>query len=78
MQQKIANWKAESLRNSISKESAPEDASIARYSDFEWDRSVVGDGFVVGPLKIGEIVRRLRRRAFGENQMTSIYCILLI
>ena len=38
----IANWKAESLRNSISKESAPEDASIASYSDFESDHFVVG------------------------------------
>ena len=35
----------------VSKESAPEDASIVRYSDFESDRSAVG---------------RLRRRAFGE------------
>ena len=52
MQQTIANWKAESLRNSVSKELAPEDASIGSYSDFESDRSAVG---------------RLRRRAFGGN-----------
>ena len=50
IQQKIANWKAESLRNSVSKEFAPGDASIARYGDFEPDRFAVG---------------RLRRRASG-------------
>ena len=49
---KIANWKAESLRNSVSKELAPEDASIESYSDFESDHFVVG---------------RLRRRASGGN-----------
>ena len=32
IQQKIANWKAESLSFPISKELASEDASIARYS----------------------------------------------
>ena len=53
-QQKIANWKAESLRNSVSKELASEDASIGSYSDFESDRSAVG---------------HLRRRAFGGNLM---------
>ena len=51
-QQNIANWKAESLRNPISKELAPEDASIASYGDFESDRSAVG---------------RLRRRVFGNS-----------
>ena len=50
MQQHIARWKAESLRNSISKELAPEEASIESHGDFESDRSAVG---------------RLRRRAFG-------------
>ena len=43
--------KAESLSFSVLKELDPEDASIARYSDFESDRSAVG---------------RLRRRAFGD------------
>ena len=52
IQQKIANWKAESARNPVSKESAPKDASIASYIDFESDRFAVG---------------RLRRRAFGEK-----------
>ena len=50
IQQKIAFWKAESLRNSVSKESEPKDASIESNSDFESDHFVV---------------RRLRRRAFG-------------
>ena len=49
-QQKISNWKAERLRNPISKELAAKDASIASYNDFDSDRSAVG---------------RLRRRAFG-------------
>ena len=52
IQQKIAFWKAESLSFSVLKESAPEDASIESYSDFESDHFVVG---------------RLRRRAFGGN-----------
>ena len=42
IQQKIAIWKAESLSFSVSKESAPEDTSIARSSDFESDASGVG------------------------------------
>ena len=50
IQQKIAFWKAESLSFSVLKELAPEDASIARYGDFESNHFVVG---------------RLRRRAFG-------------
>ena len=36
IQQKIANWKAESLNFSVSKELAPEDASISRYGRFEY------------------------------------------
>ena len=35
IQQKISIWKAESLLFPISKESAPEEASIARYDRFE-------------------------------------------
>ena len=50
IQQTIANSKAESAGNPISKEFASEDTSIARYGDFRPDRSAVG---------------RLRRRAFG-------------
>ena len=50
IQQKIAFWKAESLSFSVLKELAPEDASIASYSDFESDHFLVG---------------RLRRRASG-------------
>ena len=50
MHKTTAFWKAEILRNPVSKELAPEDASIESHSDFE-----SGD-FVVG---------RLRRRAFG-------------
>ena len=56
IQQKIPFWKAESLRNSVLKESSPEEASIARYSDFE------SEGF---------LVRRLRRRASGGNLVIS-------
>ena len=50
IQQKTAVWTAESLSFSVSKELAPEDASIARYSDFESDHFVAG---------------RLRRHASG-------------
>ena len=35
IQQNIANWKAESLSFSVSKEFAPEDASSGSYGDFE-------------------------------------------
>ena len=50
IQQKTAFWKVESLRNPVSKESAPEDAFISRYRDFERDHVVLG---------------RFRCRAFG-------------
>ena len=56
IQQKIANWKAESHSFSVSKELAPKDASIARYSDFESDHSAVG---------------RLQYRAFGADLVNS-------
>ena len=56
----IANWKAESLRNPVSKELAPEDASIESYSDFESDRSAVG---------------RLRRRAAPPSDRGAVGCL---
>ena len=65
---KIANWKAESLRNPISKELAPEDASIASYGDFESDRSAVGRlrRRTASPSD-RSAVGRLRRRVFGNS-----------
>ena len=69
----IANWKAESPRNSISKELAPEDASIARHGDFESDR------FAVGRLrrrhdrrKISQF-RSINIKAFGETYQNPIF-----
>ena len=60
IQQQIANWKAESLRNSVSKELASEDASIASYSDFESDRGAVG---------------RLRRRTAPPSDRGAVGCL---
>ena len=61
IRRKIAIWKAETLRNSISKELASDDITIATYIDFESDHFVVGrlrrrtasrsDHFVVGRLR---------------------------
>ena len=58
IQQNTAFWKAESLRNPISREFAPDEASIESYGDFESDRSAV---------------RRLRRRAPGGKGARPIH-----
>ena len=61
IQQKIANWKVESLTFSVSKELAPEDAFIASYGDFESDHFVVG---------------RLLRRALWRLTQKKLFLLL--
>ena len=73
IQQKIANWKAESLRNSVSKELASEDASIASYSDFEPGRFAVGRlRRRTAPRSDASGVGRLRRRTAPRSDAFGI------
>ena len=62
IQQKIANWKAESLMNPVSKELASEDASIESYGDFESDRGSPSDASGVGRHSRGCLKASCRQR----------------